>query len=265
MAAGQPLPSAWPILEDKRALIRRGALSMFAGPPGSMKTITLLNIALLTGVPTLYFSSDSDDHTVASRVLAHQTGKPSSETEQWLKNNQGFASNILRGADHIKWCFNPGPSIQDLYEELDAFAEIHGQYPHMVVIDILMDIDDGSGAVDQNYWTTMQELKIMANETHSAIVIAHHTTEAVKGEPCQPVSALMGKASQLQTLIITLAGDSQNGRLHMSVVKNRHGKGDRTGGSYFTLAVDPAVCRVTSLPEGESTYVSTAGPWTGER
>lgn len=266
MAAGEALPPAWPIMEEKRADIRRGGLTMFAGPPGSMKTITLINIALLSGVPTLYFSSDSDDHTMASRVLANQTGKPSEETERWLKNNQAFASNVLRGVDHIKWCFNPAPTIEDLYAELDAFAEVHGQYPHLVIIDILMDIDDGSGGVDQNYWSTMADLKVMARETHSALVIAHHTTESVKGEPCQPRSAIMGKASQLQTLIITLAGDSYNNRLHMSVVKNRYGKGDATGKNYFTLEVDAATCRVSELPVGELTYVTTTtGPWNGEQ
>lgn len=237
---------------------------MFAGPPGSMKTVTLINVAMKTDVPTLYFSSDSDDHTVASRVLAYQTGNTSDVTEQWLKNNQEWASEVLKAADHVKWCFNPSPSIEDLYAECDAFAEIHGQYPHMIVIDVLMDIDDGSGAVDQNYWTTMQELKIMARETQSAIVIAHHTTESVKGEPCQPRSAIMGKANQLPILIITLNGDAQNGRLHMSITKNRYGKDDQTGKTYFSLEVDPAICKINELPVLESTVVSTVGPWIPE-
>lgn len=264
MAAGEPLPAAWPILEQKRALIRRGGISMFAGPPGSMKTVTLINIAMKTDVPTLYFSSDSDDHTVASRVLAYQTGNPSEVTEQWLKNNQEWASGVLKAADHVKWCFNPAPTFEDLYMELDAFAEIHGQYPHMTVIDILMDIDDGSGTVDQNYWATMAELKVLARETQTALVIAHHTTESVKGEPCQPRSAIMGKANQLPILIVTLDGDAQNGRLHMSVVKNRYGKGDATGKTYFSLEVDPAICRINELPEFETVAVSAAGPWTPE-
>lgn len=260
VAAGEPLPAPWPIFEEKRALIRRGGITEFAGPPGSMKTVALINVSMRTNVPTLYFSSDSDDHTMASRVLAYQTGKPSEETERWLKGNQEFASDVLKAADHIKWCFNPAPTFQDLYNELDAFAEIHGQYPHMVVIDILMDIDDGTGTVDQNYWATMAELKVMARETQSAIVLAHHTSESVKGEPCQPRSAIMGKANQLPILILTLAGDSFNNRLHFAVVKNRYGKGDATGRTYFSMFVDAAVCKITPLSEPDPPMV-VQGPW----
>lgn len=235
---------------------------MFAGPPGSMKTVTLVNIAMKTNVPTLYFSSDSDDHTMASRVLAYQTSNPSEVTEKWLKGNKEFASAALKDADHIKWCFNPAPTFEDLYNELDAFAEIHGQYPHMVVIDILMDVDDGTGTVDQNYWATMAELKVLARETQTALVLAHHTTESVKGEPCQPRSAIMGKANQLPILIITLQGDSFNNRLHFAVVKNRYGKDDVTGKTYFTMHVNAGLCQITPLEVPDPPPPpAPPGPW----
>ncbi len=225
---------------------------MIAGPPGSMKTFFALNIVMKTDVPTLYFSSDSDDHTMSSRILAYQTGKPTDETETWLKNNKQFAHDVLKTIDNVKWCFNPSPTFDDLELYLMAFAEIMGKYPPLIVIDILMDIDDGSGSVDQNYWTTMRELKELARETESAILLVHHTSESVKGEPVQPRSALMGKASQLPILIFNLAGDSFAGRLHVSIVKNRYGKSDLTGAEYFTLEADPALGRINQLNMIES-------------
>lgn len=249
MAAGDPLPAPWPIMMEKRALIRRGGISMVAGPPGSMKTMFLLNVVRnMDGVPTLYLSSDSDDHTMASRVLAMLNGESSEETEKWLKMRTDYASNSLKEMQHVKWCFEPAPDLDRIYTELDAFAEIAGQYPHMTVIDILMDVDY-DGVAEQNYWRLMSELKIIARETQTALVVAHHTSEAVKGEPCPPRSAIMGKANQLPILILTLNADPQLGLLNFAVVKNRYGPGDVTGKTAHLLNVDGDMCRIESAPQ----------------
>lgn len=222
---------------------------MFAGPPGSMKTVLCLNIAMQIKVPTLYFSSDSDEHTMASRLLARATGTSSSDTGGWLKSNKDFASRVLKDMDHVKWCFNPGPTIDDLYLNLEAFHEVHGEYPKMTVVDILMDIDDGSGEVSQNYWTTMDALKKLAREVGTALVVAHHTTESAKGGVPPPMSAVMGKANQLPILIVTLWGDSVNGTLDMAIVKNRNGPSNALAQETFRMKADPDVCKLEMVPQ----------------
>lgn len=246
--AGEPLPAPWPIFEERKALIRRGGISMFAGPPGSMKTMLCLNLAMQIKVPTLYFSSDSDEHTMASRLLARATETPTSDTGGWLKSNKDFASRVLKDMDHVKWCFNPGPTIDDLYLNLEAFHEIHGEYPKMTVIDILMDIDDGSGEVSQNYWTTMDALKKLCRETKTALVVAHHTSESAKTSAPPPRAAIMGKANQLPVLIVTLWGDGNAGTLDMAIVKNRNGPSDATAADTFRMRVDPEYCKLEMMP-----------------
>ncbi len=213
-----------------------------------MKTVMCLNLAMQIQVPTLYFSSDSDEHTMASRLLSRATGTPTTETGGWLKSNKDFASQVLRDMGHVKWCFNPSPTINTLYLNLEAFHEVHGEYPKMTIIDILMDIDDGSGEVTQNYWTTMQDLKVLARETKTALVVAHHTSESAKDSAPPPRSAIMGKANQLPILIVTLWGNSVDGFLDMAVVKNRNGPQDPTAANTFRMAVDPELCRLAMMP-----------------
>lgn len=233
---------------------------MIAGPPGSMKTMFLLNMVNGMGaVPTLYLSSDSDDHTMASRVLAMLTGEPSEETEKWLKTNVERASVTLKDFQFVKWCFDPAPSLDRIWNELDAFAEIHGQYPHATIIDILMDVDY-EGVSEQNYWRLMAELKIIARETQTALIVAHHTSESVKGEPCPPRSAIMGKANQLPVLIFTLMGDGRN--LHVAVVKNRYGPADVTGRTAYQFTAEGDLCQIDQASVPEVPIKFRDGPWT---
>lgn len=217
---------------------------MVAGPPGSMKTIFTLNMVDRMNVPTLYFSSDSDDFTMASRVLAMKTGETTETTEEWTRTSVAMAQRVLAGFDHVRWSFHSSPSLDHMEAKADAYAEINGEYPHLVVIDILMDVDY-EGAGEQNYWALMSELKDLARKWMSAILIVHHTSEGVKGEPCPPRSAIMGKANQLPALIITLNGDSINGTLDVAVVKNRFGPQDPTGRNHFQMTAEPALCRIS--------------------
>ncbi len=238
-------------MEQRKALLHRTGITMIAGPSGSMKTFFAINMAIRTGVPTMYFSADSDDRTIVKRLLSYHTGKETAEVEGWLKTQEGrdFARDVLRATDHIMWSFNPSPSIEDLYLEMEAMAEVKGAFPPLTVIDILMNVDDGSGAVSQTYWTTMQELNIFAEKTGTALVVVHHTTEAVEGKPVQPRSAVMGKASHLQALMFNIAGSALEGKMYVGVVKNRHGPSDLTGMDYFELEALPALARINQPGE----------------
>lgn len=244
VSAGDPLPDPFPIFAKKRAVFRRGAIQLIAGPPGSMKTVTILNIVKNMGpIPTLYFSSDSDDFTIASRLLARESGQPTEITEVWLRENPDMASQILQNYDHVKWVFDPAPTLEKMYNEAEAFYEIHGEYPHHIIIDILMDVDTG-GEVDMNLWSLMADLKVMARELETSLTLIHHTSESAKCDPCPPRSAIMGKASQLPTLIITCWGDSIQGNIKYAIVKNRFGPQDPSGRTFFELDADASICQI---------------------
>ncbi len=230
---------------------------MIAGPPGSMKTVLAANIVRRMGpdVPTLYHSSDSDDFTMASRVLAMHNNIQTAEAEQEVMLQTKMAYDSLRSYQHVRWSFMSSPTLDHMWNEAEAYRTMKGTYPHHTVIDIMMDIDY-EGAGEQNYWALMAELKDMAREQETAITIVHHTSESAKGGSPPPRSAIMGKANQLPTLIFTLWGDSHRGTLDVATVKNRFGPQDAMGRKYITMRADPATCFIDEIKEPKMLFDS---------
>lgn len=207
-----------------------------------MKTLFTLNMVNAMGpsVPTLYHSSDSDDFTMASRAFSMRTGTPGEDAEEIILNSPEQAVSALREMSHVKWSFHAAPTIDHMWNNAEAFAEIHGTYPHHTVIDILMDVDF-EGAGEQNYWGLMAELKVMARDQQTALTIVHHTSESAKGGTPPPRAAIMGKANQLPTLILTLWGDGHAGTLDVATVKNRFGPGDAMAKKFFRMSAQPGI------------------------
>lgn len=253
VSAGEPLPTPYKIFEEKKMTFRRGSISMIAGPPGSMKTVLMMNIVRQMGdkVPTMYHSSDSDDFTMASRALSMLTGTPTDETELWVMSQQKLAYETLKDMGHVRWSFKSSPTLEHMWREAEAFRELKGQYPHHTVIDIMMDIDY-EGAGEQNYWALMAELKDMAREQETAITVVHHTSESAKAGSPPPRSAIMGKANQLPTLILTLWGDAHAGTLDVATVKNRFGPQDAMAKKYFKMGAQPVVCLIEEMEQPEA-------------
>jgi hypothetical protein len=137
-----------------------------------------------------------------------------------------------------------------MWHEADAYKEIHGQYPHHTVVDILMDVDY-EGAGEQNYWALMAEFKVLARDQNTSLTIVHHTSESAKAGSPPPRSAIMGKANQLPTTIITLWGDSVKELLSIAVTKNRFGPQDAMAKKFFNMKVQPSMCKVEEL-EGDA-------------
>src|SRR6185437_13739652 len=68
---GTPLPSPFPVFDFENVKLRHGATSMLAGKPGAGKSIFALNMLVRWAQaeqPSMYFSADSDEYTVARRL-----------------------------------------------------------------------------------------------------------------------------------------------------------------------------------------------------
>jgi hypothetical protein len=237
-----------------KATFRRGSVVLIAAPPGGMKTVFTMNIVQRMKVPTLYNSSDSDDFTMASRSLSMLTGEQTDETELWVLAKQHKAYLALKDMDHVRWSFKSSPTLEHIALEAEAFSELHGEYPRLIVIDIMMDVEF-EGVAEQNYWALMAELKDMAREYEACVLVVHHTSESAKPGSPPPRSAIMGKANQLPTLILTLWGDAARNELLVAVVKNRFGPQDPTAGRYFKMYADPAICLIDE-PRKETVELS---------
>lgn len=257
VSAGEPLPSPWPIWDEHKMHLRRGSVAMIAGPPGSMKTVKTMNIVRNINVPTIYHSNDSDDFTMASRSLAMLTGETTDQTEQWVMEQKQQAYEQLKKMNNVRWTFQSNPSIEDFWAEAEAFREFKGEYPHLTVVDILMNVEN-EGAGEQQYWGVMADLNDMARAQETAVLVVHHTSESAKAGSPPPRSAIMGKANHLPTLIVTLWGNAYDGTLDVATVKNRFGPQDPMAKKSFRMKADPAICLIEE--EEQDSVLFNDGP-----
>jgi RecA-family ATPase len=137
--------------------------------------------------------------------------------------------------------------LEDILEEVKAFEELWGCSPSMIVLDNLMDVATDGGEEFASMRAIMKELKYLARATNAAIVVLHHTSEAVPGNPCQPRSAIQGKVSQLPALICTLGTVGTS--MGVASVKNRYGRADQNGTLMTWLAFNPEYMYVEDIPE----------------
>lgn len=256
-----PLPPPFPSWGQRGMLLRRANVHMFAGLAGTFKTMFTLNAVSNMAVDTIYFSNDSDDTTVSSRLLAMVTGHKTEETETWLDPSSGrveYASQMLAKYSHVGWIFNNSPSFRDMWEELDAYVELHGVYPELIVVDILMNVAHDAG----DEWATirdcMREFQAMARETEAAVLVVHHASEGASTKPCPARREIMGKGGVREALMVTFGVDD-DGRYFAACVKNRFGKADLHAKDYFEMGIDPATSRVHDQPIPRPRVMAMAG------
>ena len=246
---GEPLPSVFRTFDANKVVIRRSEISMIAGTPGAGKSTLALAIALRAKVPTLYISADTNAHTMAMRLLSMIINKPQSEAEMLLIDDVENSRKVINNSSgHIFWSFESAPTLSDIDQEVEAFEELWGCAPTLIVIDNLMDIANDGGEEFAAMRSTIKELKYLARDTNAAVLLLHHTKESYVGNPCQPRSALQGMVAQLPALICTV-GTNAPGFIAVAPVKNRYGKADPTGDTAFWLQFNPEIMDVSDIPE----------------
>lgn len=248
------VPGMYPSLAARQVAIRRGEVSMIAGAPGAGKSTLALDIATRSGVPTLYCSADTHAHTVSLRLLANLSGREQAAIEPHMNNPQyeQWVKTTLAPSSHIRWCFESAPTIQRIEQEIDAFHELYGDTPDMVVVDNLTDvISDG-----QDEWggmrTLLKDMKFLARFHDTAFLVLHHTSEGWNmqaGTPhTPPRQALQGKVAQTPALVLTVSNHDP-GWLYVCPVKSRYGQADPTGFSPVIFQYQPECMRVLDLQE----------------
>ena len=227
----QLLPDLFPSLKKEGIRFRRGQVTMIAGQPNSGKSLLALFYGIKANVPTLYISADTDAYTTSIRAAAVITGHMANTIEESFKNDgQQFYTKELSSLKHMEFSFDPSPTLDDVDLMVKAYGEKYGEWPHLIIIDNLMNVS----ALHDNEWTGMRDIMKachhIARETDSAIFILHHTSEA-EGEPTRPPSrrAIQGKVSQLPEMILTVAMEPEYSEFRIACVKNRFAKHSAMG------------------------------------
>lgn len=229
---------------ERSITIRRGEVSMIAGQPGAGKSTLALAVALQSGAPTLYVSADSHESTMALRTISMSLCMAQAEAENRINLDPTWAAGVLRDhASHIKWMFDPSPTLADLEDAVATYRMMQGDNPHLVVVDNAVDITHDAGDEFASLRNLMREVKWWSRDTGAAFLILHHTSEQYAGNPCPPRAALHGKISQIPSAVITIAAPEPN-VMALCAVKNRYGPADPSGSDFFRMYYHPATMTI---------------------
>jgi len=241
---GTVIPVPFQSWTDAGISIRRGEVSMIAGPPGAGKSSLALAIAVASKVPTLYVSCDSHESTMALRTISMVTRMPQLDVEAAMLTDPEWASRVIsEHAGHIKWMFDASPTLGDLEDEVNTYRMIMGEDPELVIVDNAVDITHEQGDEFSSLRSLMREVKWWSRDTGSAWAILHHTSESYHGQPCPPRSALHGKIAQIPSLVLTLSSD-EPGLMAVAAVKNRYGPADATGKTAVWMDYHPSTMQI---------------------
>lgn len=253
----EPLPLPFATWGTQGIRFRRASVSMIAGLPGSHKTRIVLNALTNMRVPTLAFSTDSDQDTVASRLLAINTRTPTEQTEQWLRTEPEKCKRLLAQYDFLRWDFRPDPSLDDVWYSTHAFHEAEGRYPEQIVVDIASDIGHDTGDEWGSLRDLMRQSKVLARETGAHVLLVHHCADSERTKrPCPRRSDIHGKVAAIPEVIVTCGTDNSGG-LHVACVKNRHAKASADAEIRIPMTLDAATSFVgdyISQPHGYAAW-----------
>lgn len=234
---GEPLPSAFPPLDKLRAYARRGQMSLSAAASGGGKTAFWTHWVMnarydgIHPIPTLYFSSDSDQATVGVRAAQGVFGCTQDEATERLEEPGGWES-FHEATEHVWWDFTVGPTLDHFNAEIEAYAISDGAYPHLIIVDNLMDVDSGYGADEgSNQREALLWGASKARETGAHVAFLHHVTgDNVEGNAPMGKRALMNKVDKRPRLILTMFNSPEHpNHLGVSVVKNSTGQAASDG------------------------------------
>jgi hypothetical protein len=202
--------------------------------------------AISAGIPTFYFSADTDRRTTRWRAAAIHTGHTFDES----KSMEGTsAQDILDEAsdaitrDGIQFDFNPSPSTEDIDLELLAYEEVYGTgHLRLVVLDNLLNVMYGDAGDYAGLLDVMAFLHSLAREKDCAVVVLHHVNESpskTSSDYPYPRGAIRGKVAQYPEIILSLAMLPAENQMRIACVKHRHATPSPSGEDYATIYVDP--------------------------
>lgn len=256
------LPMPWPSLSEHRIAFRRGQASLLAAAPGGGKTILALAYAIESRVPTLFVSADTDLATMATRAAAAVLGWSQDQVEG-AGLDSAEVQDALESVGHIRWSDDNQPTLEDIYLETKAYAEVFGDFPQLIVIDNLIDVQ-ASREADKDWAGTrasVDGLKKLARESEAhVLILAHATGKYEDGNQPIPLGGLEWKPGKNVELVLTMHW-GEGRELRICAVKNRSGRASADGSLQAVLYADLAYCSIHD-PRGGRRWVLGRFPTT---
>jgi len=241
----EPIPQVATLSEMRSdgVVPRRGQMTMIAGIPGTGKSAFAMWWVAQLGLSTLYFSADMDSYTANSRLAAIHSGNTVKSVEQAMDTGMGmeYYADALAESKFI-FCFDSGPTLEDVGAELAAHVEVFDEYPEVIVIDNVMNIQGSEDYQGQQH--ILSELHSLARITRAWVVVLHHASEVNGKSPFDPPprKEIKNKITEHPELVLTVAANPATGDYKVACVKNRSDKSDPGAQYPYTYRADLARC-----------------------
>lgn len=232
---GSFLPSVFSAFDSMKIKVRSGTVTLVTGPPGAMKTGLVLYLVLRWNRPTLYVAADVESFEIVERAGATMSG----DTMEQVRDNPDAYADFFTQVPNVRFSYEDSPTYHELEMEVAAYAEVFGRFPEVIVVDNVVNLVGDS----EDEWAAHRDhahvLHALAHRTQSAVIALAHMADD-RADPSKPAprSKLMGKISALPKAIWSLALDGD--QLHVSPVKNKHGREYPSGQVYATVFTDPS-------------------------
>lgn len=247
------MPTVWSGLERNGTHFLRGQLVLISAGPGTGKSAFVLSLALQSGAATLYFSADSDAFTQLVRSISILTDKTQTEAAQAVhSNNLEDVQDQLR-ASPIRFSYDANPSIDSIESTLEAYEEVYGEYPGLIIVDNITNVRTAGGDDDDPFSGLeglMDYLHTMSRATEACVICLHHVTGFYNdADRAIPMSGVKQQITRVPETVLTLhkrhGDDMGSAVLCVSTVKNRGGRADPSGRTYAELMFVPDRMKIT--------------------
>lgn len=246
----------WQSLHDAGVVFRLGRLILIVAGPGTGKSAFTLTLALRAKVSALYFSADSDayEQLVRAVCITSETTVEAARRAVLANDVRGFEAALA--AVPIRLVYDANPSLDTIELSVEAYEEVYGEYPALIVIDnvtnVRAELGDGERA-SSGLEALMDYLSGMARETGACVIGLHHVQGAYNdADKPIPLSGVKDQISRVPEMVLSLFRPDDE-TLGVSAVKNRGGKPDPSGKSYVELDFDGGRMKISDpAPRGQS-------------
>lgn len=200
---------------------------MVVGQPGSMKSAFTMWMCDQWNLPTLYLCADMSAHTAVTRLASLRTGVDHEQVSRAFERNDAESAYIEDelSESQIRFIFDDAPSLEDIEEELAAWIERFDDYPEVLVIDNLIDLDQDSDDEYGAWQDALQWFKSLCRRYGMTIIVIHHARELEKSDYPSPRKDIQGKVTKTPELVLSVALTPSN-QFRVAPVKNRTGPQD---------------------------------------
>lgn len=245
----------WQAFDDMGIVFRRGQLVLIAAGPGTGKSAMTLTQILQSSLPALMYSADSDAFTQLTRSICILCGVTTTAAAQMVLNKT-IPDNIVERLSGIplRVDYEASPTPVDMEELLEAYCELYGEYPAIIVVDNITNVrsemsEDGDPF--SGLEGLMGYLHGMARGTGACVIGLHHVTgDYNNGDRPIPLNGVKGQIARVPEMVLTMFRkplDDESSILCVSIVKNRGGKQDPTGQTYAELQFSGETMSITDL------------------